>query len=1155
MTDALFGAVELNDEADARSGFRLQRLELRNWGTFDHRVWSLDLAGANGLLTGDIGSGKSTVVDALTTLLLPAHRISYNKAAGAQTSERSLRSYVLGYHKAERSEMTGQSRPVGLRAGPTYSVLLGVFANTGYDATVTLAQVFWLKDGQPGQPDRFFLTAERGLSVVDDFAGFGGDVAALRRRLRKDGATIRETFPDYGKDFRRRLGIESAQAMDLFHQTVSLKSVGDLNEFVRAHMLEPFDAASWTDRLVAHFEDLTRAHESVAKARAQLADLGPLLADHDEYAKKGARAAELGDRRRALRFFCAHGRVALLGRQIETYDADLSDVGRGLAEVAARLGGLGERRTQLEIERAGHGGDRIAEIDRLLPSEHALVTTRRAKIERFNELAALAGLAEIASADQFGARVDQVRSERGLVDAELAAAQNTLNEIAVEEAGLRQDSQEVNSELTSLRGRPSNIPRASLGLRRVLCGGLAIAEDELSFAGELIAVSEQEREWEGAAERLLHGFGMSLLVPDRHYPAVADWIDANHLGARLVYYRVPTSVVRRGARVGDAGRGDADGVPLYAKLEIKPSPFADWLDDELSRRADLLCVDSMVEFRRAPRAVTRQGQTKGGRRHEKNDLRRIDDRRGYVLGWSSEAKIEALLAQAGQLQTRLTGIADDRTAAERARVLAQSRAQALATLAETTDFTELDWEAVVRRITALQGERRELEAASQDLTRIGRELVEVAEQIAAAEGGQARLNADLGRLRDRRNRATAELGRAELVLTEPDAGPAAEHFAALGGSAHEAGLTEPPDPTDPFDYQRFETEHSRSLSEQLDRASASQNRLGLRVVAAMVEFRRRYPAETAEMDGAIEAAGEYRTLHARLVEDDLPRFEAEFKEYLNTNTIRDIAGFHAQLVRQGDLIKERVATINESLAGIDYNPGRYIRLETQSTPNTEIRDFVKELKACTDDSLAGDDSDQYSERVFLRVKAIVERFRGRGGQTEVDRAWTKRVTDVRNWYVFSASERWRDGDVEHENYTGSGGKSGGQKEKLAYTILAASLAYQFKLDWGATRSRTFRFVVIDEAFGRGSDESTRFALGLFRRLGLQLLIVTPLQKIHVIEPFVAAVGFVDNQSGAYSRLQSLTIEEYQERRLAHASAHQEAGAGAGPAAPVAQSGG
>ena len=130
--------------------------------------------------------------------------------------------------------------------------------------------------------------------------------------------------------------------------------------------------------------------------------------------------------------------------------------------------------------------------------------------------------------------------------------------------------------------------------------------------------------------------------------------------------------------------------------------------------------------------------------------------------------------------------------------------------------------------------------------------------------------------------------------------------------------------------------------------------------------------------------------------------------------------------------------------------------------------------------------------------------------TEADRKWTRLVTDVRNWYTFAASERYREDDTEYEHYADSGGKSGGQKEKLAYTILAASLAYQFKLEWGAAKSRTFRFAVIDEAFGRGSDESTRFALELFGRLGLQLLIVTPLQKIHVIEPYVSAVGFVDN---------------------------------------------
>ncbi len=268
-----------------------------------------------------------------------------------------------------------------------------------------------------------------------------------------------------------------------------------------------------------------------------------------------------------------------------------------------------------------------------------------------------------------------------------------------------------------------------------------------------------------------------------------------------------------------------------------------------------------------------------------------------------------------------------------------------------------------------------------------------------------------------------------------------------------------------------------------------------------------------------------------MAEDDLPRFEQEFKDYLNQNTIRDIAGFSAQLNKQEKLIRDRIETINGSLVDIDYNDGRYIRLVPDHTPNTDVREFRTELRACTDDVVGGGQSEQYSEQKFLQVKQIIDRFKGREGMTDLDRNWTRRVTDVRQWFVFSASERWRDDDREHEHYTDSAGKSGGQKEKLAYTILAASLAYQFKLDWGAERSKAFRFVVIDEAFSRGSEVSTRYALGLFTRLGLQLLIVTPLQKIHVIEPHVSAVGFVDNPNGNYSRLESLTIAEYRRRRL------------------------
>jgi uncharacterized protein YPO0396 len=101
---------------DTLSGFRLQRLEVST-GAPSTAGSGRSRRRQQRLLTGDIGSGKSTLVDAVTTLLVPAHRMAYNKAAGADSRERSLRSYVLGHYKSERNEISGNGSSVALR-GP-----------------------------------------------------------------------------------------------------------------------------------------------------------------------------------------------------------------------------------------------------------------------------------------------------------------------------------------------------------------------------------------------------------------------------------------------------------------------------------------------------------------------------------------------------------------------------------------------------------------------------------------------------------------------------------------------------------------------------------------------------------------------------------------------------------------------------------------------------------------------------------------------------------------------------------------------------------------------------------------------------------------------------------------------------------------------------
>ncbi|MEX2290457.1 MAG: SbcC/MukB-like Walker B domain-containing protein [Mycobacteriales bacterium] len=1127
MSDALFSAVQLS--GSGRAGYRLHHLEVFNWGTFDRRVWRMTPGGDTSLLTGDIGSGKSTLVDAVTTLLLPAHRITYNKAAGAESRERSLRSYVEGHYKSERVESTGTSKAIGLRDHRTYSVILGVFVNEGYDETVSLAQVFHQRD-RSGQPDRFFVTSDKPLSVDADFTDFGSDLHSLRRRLRATGATISPGFPDYSRHLRRLLGIRSEQALELFHQTVSMKSVGNLNDFVRSHMLEPVDASDKVAGIVSHFEDLRKAHEAVRRAEDQLAALEPLVATADRYDAALQRRTAMERERDAVRLYFAELRVRLLSAESEVNEADRERLGHEAAEAEVCRAELTGDRERLIGERAAAGGDRVGELERIEQTARGEVEARRARRDRFAGLVVDAGLSPIGDAAAFATLPGRVAGELEQLQGSRRGLDERLTELAGRRRELDRLGSQTRAELSSLAGRRNNLPRSHLDVRVQLCHDLGLDPDALPFAGELVDVADGFERWRGAAERVLRGFALSLLVPQEHYPAVTLWVDERRLtyrrddgdrrGMRLVYERVP----RR--HVALQPPSSSDGLLLAQTLELAPGPFEGYLRDQLARRADHRCTESLQEFQQASRAVTAQGQVRSGDRHEKDDRSRIDDPRTWVLGWANERKIEALTAELREQQVEFAAVQEEleQVAAERQRIA--DRTTVLAKLEEYPTWRDLDWLDAQARADAAQQERARLVAGSSRLEEIERQLRDNEERREQLDRRLEQVRGRVSVLGERIARASKarELERAYVDGQPADVlAQARDTYGAL--TARLDGHL----PDDAEDCQQAASELTTQLQAGIDRVARELDRCAQSLLGAMNDVRRRWPEATTEMDASVEARGEFRAFRDRVAEDDLPAFEQEFKRQLNTNTIRELAGFNSWLRRQAGEIHARVDRINEALGAIDYSPGRYITLVAERTVNQEVQAFRTELRAATDDTL-GPDDDRYSEQRFLDVQRIIERFRGREGHAETDKAWTRRVTDVRNWFTFSAAERDRESGEEWEHYRDSDGKSGGQKEKLAYTILAASLAYQFGLEWGVERARDFRFVVIDEAFGRGSDASTRYALDLFGKLGLQLLIVTPLQKVHVIEPYVRAIGFVDNPTGSYSRLQTLTIEEFRARR-------------------------
>jgi len=1133
MSDGLFSAVEL--APIGRAGYRLHHLEVFNWGTFDQQVWRLTPGGETSLLTGDIGSGKSTIVDAVTTLLLPAHKIAYNKAAGAESRERTLRSYVEGHYKSERVEASGRSRAIGLReGGKTYSVVLGVFVNDGYDETVTLAQVFQQRDRNT--PYRFFVTSPKSLTVRDDFSDFGADLNDLRRRLRAAGAEVFDEYPKYAVSLRRRLGIRSPQALELFHQTVSMKSVGNLNEFVRDHMLEPSDSTERVREIIGHFEDLTKAHDSVKRAREQLEALDPIVATSRRYDEAMERRAAQEAQRDSVRLFVAEMRAELLREDLATFIADLTRGTRERDDAVAALKVHDAERERLVAERASTGGDRIGELERQAAAARSQAHARRQRRDRYDTAlaAAFPEGGTVDDADSFAELADALPAHAGALATELNTLDATVGDLAGEVRELERRASDTVAELASLASRTSNLPGSHTDLRAQLCADLGLDEATLPFAGELLDVADEHAPWRGAAERVLRGFALSLLVQQEHYDSVARWVE----GHRLVHHRTDGKVVgsklvyeRVSARRVPLQRQASPALLLADCLTVRDGDFRDYLLNELIRRADHRCVESIEELRAERRAVTRAGQVRSGDRHEKDDRTQVGDPRNWVLGWANERKIEALTDLLVTQQEKHLAAQEQLTSMHTRRGTLSEQQTAVARLADYPSWAEIDWAEATSHAESADDERERLVAGSSALAEIERHLEQTTNEIRATERLRDDLTRNLGKLEDRRDRARQELDTDERFV-------AGQSTSALDAarSSYEGlrALVAHAPPTTAAACQAVRESLTSDLTRSIERLGRELGGYGTTLLQATGEELRRWAELRIDLDPSVETRADFVALHERVATDDLPRHEGEFKRLLNTETIRELAQFNNWLRRQADEIDSRVDRINEALGAIPYNPGRYIRLEKERTDNQDVQSFRADLRNATDDTLSPDD-DHYSEQRFLDVKRIIERFRGREGYADSDRAWTRRVSDVRNWFVFSASERDLETDVEWEHYSDSDGKSGGQKEKLAYTILAASLAYQFGLEWGAAKSRDFRFAVIDEAFGRGSDISTRYALDLFEKLGLQLLIVTPLQKVQIIEPYVRAIGFVDNPTGTYSRLQTMTIEEFRDGRDRHRS--------------------
>src|SRR5579872_3766347 len=177
----------LFDVPPERPGYRLHRLELFNWGTFDSTsgtIYRFEPEGRTSLLVGCNGSGKSTIVDAVLTLLVPSPIRNYNVAAGAKKTERTEKSYIRGAYGRISDEFDSTVIKYLRPKGNHLSALLAVFRDEQLGQAFTLCQVLYI--GTDGLSEKILGLADEIRDLKHDLAGLKSS-DAIRQHLQRLG--------------------------------------------------------------------------------------------------------------------------------------------------------------------------------------------------------------------------------------------------------------------------------------------------------------------------------------------------------------------------------------------------------------------------------------------------------------------------------------------------------------------------------------------------------------------------------------------------------------------------------------------------------------------------------------------------------------------------------------------------------------------------------------------------------------------------------------------------------------------------------------------------------------------------------------------------------------------------------------------------------
>lgn len=1127
--------LSLFSTSSDKAGFRLQYMEVYNWGTFNEKVFRINPKGNNSLLTGANASGKSTYIDALLTLIVPAKKDRfYNQSSGVEKKgDRTEETYVLGHYGNIQEEGKTSTSTQKLRDTNTYSVILASFSNAD-QKQITLFQVRWFSNNELR---RQFGIAHVPLEVESDFGQFdskGNWKKVLDKKYNSNVTKKKIEFIDGPTAYAERMadlfGMRSTKALTLFNQVVGVKVLEDLDDFIRTNMLEEQDAETEFIQLKESFLTLMDAKTNIEKAKEQIKQLTPINEIAIALTNIKADLFQLEKSKETAVYWFAQKGVELGEKELEKCKEELQRLNDELTDLRDKEEKLKqeERTISISIEK-DEVGSKIKDLEKEIKNLQTLKDNRSRKLDEYNKIAQNIKFSTNPSEETFHTNRESAKQLKQSTQYNIDVENENLRALKNEEDKLKQDTEDLVKTIKTLQENKNNIAGREAEIRDEIISHIGASREEIPFIGELIKVKDDEMKWESSIEKVLHNFALRLIVPPKYYSSVNQYVNSNNLKGRIRYDKYEDQDYLKNFK-----NKILNEKSLINKIEIKPKTlYYDWIENYLESQFDFVCVDNLSEFEQFHEmAITQNGLIKFKRgKHEKDDRPHITRKENFVLGWDNKEKLSSLKKELINLQNQQT---ENKKAIANKNIeiknLGIFKDECHNLFSKFEKYDDINWQSYANDIQEKTEQKEALEKTNDRVKKLQEQLKKVQADLKQLSDAQI-FNKGQEIFNKKNEVATIEQSiRSNKSIYEPlgivDVSMFEKQHSDLLNIEYTAFETS---------RERFQKENSRQTRELEEQKQRKEREVIIKIndfkqpsEAILNKFKDwRSDVNSLPDSTHLELISEYQNFLARLENDNLPKFEKKFNDYLQETITNKVGDFRMFFENWSDSIKENIKHLNESLKEIDFKnkPQTYIQLVAPNKINDEVKEFRKLLEEAVPNVYQMEKNIEGRKHHFNNhIQPFIERLD--------KEEWRRKVMDVRSWFSYKAEEFYKETNQKFKTYEEMGQLSGGEKAQLTYTILGSAIAYQF----GLTRynqgleSKSFRFIAIDEAFKAQDEDKARYLITLCKQLHLQLLVVTPSDNIHIVENDISFVHFVERKEERHSWLYDMPIEQFKEEK-------------------------